>query len=84
MAKTKLNKTKINPAKWKDTTTKEQRMSTEERLKGEIDTYDQYISGDFYSFTVTNPSTGKSGSVGGYYGMADAKENAELYIKEEM
>ena len=49
-----------------------------EYLKGEVETYDQYLRGDVYCFTVTNNETGEEeDSCGGFFG-DDIKTNGVL------
>lgn len=42
-------------------------------MQGEVETYDQYLSGDVYGVKVTDPKTGKDDSVWGFYGLDEAR-----------
>jgi hypothetical protein len=57
---------------------KSNKQIAEDILKGEVETYDQYLSGDVYGFDVSDPKTGESiERVFGFYGMDEAKKEAE-------
>lgn len=71
--------------------TQELREKVEEHLQGEVHTYDQYISGDVYYFSIYQKETCNLGceheefedSCGGFFGY-DIKENGILdYISSE-
>ena len=48
-----------------------------EYLIGEVKTYDQYLTGDVYGFTITNPKNNEEiDSCWGFYGAEYAKEEA--------
>jgi hypothetical protein len=46
-------------------------------LEGEVKTYDQFITGDIYTFAVTDLKSGEDSRVSGFYGIKHAKEEAE-------
>lgn len=49
----------------------------EECLRGEVKTYNEYLTGEVYGFTVENPKTGEEvDSLWGIYGVEYAKEEA--------
>jgi hypothetical protein len=57
-------------------------------LKGEVETYDQYLTGDVYGYRITNTDTDEEvDSCWGYYGedycMKEAEELATLLIADE-
>lgn len=55
----------------------------EECLRGEIKTYDQYLTGDVYGFSITNPKTGEEiDSCWGFYGIEYVKQEAESIANE--
>lgn len=48
-----------------------------EVMKAEVQTYSQYLEGDIYGYTITNPRTGEEvDSLWGMYGIDYAKEEA--------
>lgn len=50
----------------------------EEVLRGEVETYNQYLTGDVWGYTVENPKTGEIvDSLWGMYGFDYAKEEAD-------
>lgn len=54
------------------------RKQAEKYLRGEIETYDQYLTGDIYGITVTNPRNGEElENCWGFYGLEAAKKEAE-------
>lgn len=49
----------------------------EKYLRGEVETYDQYLTGDVYGFSVTNPRNGEEiDSCWGFYGHKYVEEEA--------
>lgn len=55
-----------------------------ELILSEVETYDQYLSGDVYSFTLINKVTNEEDSCSGFYG-SDVKHNGMLdYIGMEV
>lgn len=60
------------------------RECVEGYLKGEVETYDQFLTGDVYSFSIENEQGDTIDSCGGFYG-SNIKENGMLeYISEEV
>jgi len=50
----------------------------EKYLRGEVSTYDQYLTGDVYGISVTNPRNGEElENCWGFFGLKYAKEEAE-------
>lgn len=50
----------------------------EQCLRGEVKTYDQYLVGDVYGFTIVNPKDGEEiDSCWGFYGLEAVKEEAD-------
>lgn len=46
-------------------------------IRSEVETYDQYLTGDVYGYTITNPKNGEDvDSLWGLYGLDYAKEEA--------
>lgn len=45
-------------------------------LQGEVETYDQYLSGDVYGYEVTNEETGLDDSCWGHYGLDYVEQEA--------
>lgn len=53
-------------------------------LEAEVNTYDQYLTGDVYGFRVINENGDEEDSCNGFFGL-DIKENGILeHIKEEL
>lgn len=52
------------------------RKKVEEYLRGEVETYDQYLTGDVYGYTVESPDGDDLHSCWGFYGMDHVKEEA--------
>ncbi len=53
------------------------KQKAEDYLRGEVKTYDQYLVGDIYGFTITNPKDGEEiDSCWGFYGAEAVKEEA--------
>lgn len=53
------------------------KKKAEEYLRGEIKTYDQYLTGDVWGFKVTNPNNGEEiDSCWGFYGIEYARQEA--------
>lgn len=51
--------------------------AAERCLRAEVETYDQYLTGDVYGFTITNPKTGEElDSCWGFYGLEYVQEEA--------
>lgn len=51
-------------------------------LKSEVQTYDQYLTGDIWHYCITNTETDEEvDAVGGYFGSSDAMESAEETVK---
>ena len=51
-------------------------------LKGEVETYDQYLTGDVYGFRITDTETDEEAdSCWGYYGTDNCMEEAEGIVK---
>lgn len=49
----------------------------EDFMRGEVETYDQYLRGDVWGYVVTNPKNDDEvGSCWGFYGIESAKEEA--------
>jgi hypothetical protein len=48
--------------------TKKIKSKVQEVLEAEVETYDQYLSGDVYGFTATSPEGEEVGSCWGFYG----------------
>lgn len=49
----------------------------ENYLRGEVKTYDQYLTGDVYGYTITNPKDGEEiESCWGFYGLDDVRGEA--------
>ena len=72
---------------WKNLT-KSRLAKIREYLKGEVETYDQYIKGDVYGYTITDTETDEEvDSCWGYYGedycMKDATEIAEHFVEQD-
>lgn len=53
------------------------RKKLREWMKGEVETYDQYLTGDVYGYVVTHPDSDHEDSVWGFYGMEYCKGEAE-------
>ncbi len=76
--------------------TKKLKEKVVEVLKAEVETYDQYIRGDIYGYTISKVTTCEHGhehteeldSVWGYYGedecMKDAEAIVRYYMEKEM
>ncbi len=62
--------------------TKRMRQQAQEWLESEVKTYDQYISGDVYSYTIkSRPEIEYEGdSCGGFYGYAECLQTAKEVI----
>jgi hypothetical protein len=52
----------------------------EEILRGEVETYDQYLSGEVYQINVRDKDGGVNESVGGFYGYDYAKKEAKSIV----
>jgi uncharacterized protein (DUF779 family) len=68
-----------------DNTTETARVRAEEVLDGEVETYDQYLTGDVYSVTIETPDEEVVEACGGHFGMEwareAAREMADYYVK---
>lgn len=51
----------------------------ERNLKGEIETYSQYLNGEVYAFTITDENENIIDSCSGYYDIKSAKIEAEAF-----
>ena len=75
---------------WKNITSK-RRERIEGYLRGEVETYDAYLTGDVWGWRVSNEEDNHLDSCWGYYGYDDnedhmieqAKEAIDYYIKEQ-
>lgn len=64
----------IDEAGW---TLDNQKEMAEKLLIAEVETYDQYLTGDVYGYTITNPKNGEViDSLSGIFGMQYAREEA--------
>lgn len=61
--------------------TKKFERDMDEVLKSEVKVYDQYLTGDVYYYTATDPQSGESESCGGYYGIEDCRAEAKGIAK---
>lgn len=53
------------------------KVAAEKYLRGEVETYDQYLRGDVFGFSITNPKNGEEvDSCWGFYGLEYAMEEA--------
>lgn len=57
------------------------RKKVEDYLRGEVETYDQYLTGDVYGYAVESPDGDTLDSCWGFYGMEHVKEEAESMAK---
>jgi hypothetical protein len=55
----------------------------ENLLKGEVEIYDQYLTGDIYYFTLEDADGNIVDSCGGFYGLDYIVEEISSYINEE-
>ena len=51
-------------------------------LECEVETYDQYLTGDIYGFAVKDPDGEIQDSCFGYYGFDHVKEEAEFHLNQ--
>lgn len=56
----------------------------EQILRNEVATYDQYLTGDVYGYTVTDPHGHDLDSCWGFYGMKYAKEEANAAVDYDL
>ena len=68
--------------------TKERGDKIREYLRNEVETYDQYISGDCYGYKITDTETGnEEDSCWGYYGeeycMSEAESMVNAFIEQD-
>lgn len=61
--------------------TKKKREIIDRNLEGEIETYNQYLSGEVYGFTVYSPSGERLDSCGGLFGYEYCLEEAKAMAK---
>jgi hypothetical protein len=53
-----------------------------EYLRSEVQTYDQYLTGDIWSYRITDTETNEEVDfIGGYFGDSDAMESAESTVE---
>jgi hypothetical protein len=72
---------------WKNIT-KARKQKLEEYLRGEVKTYDQYLTGDVYGFRITDTTTDEEvDSCWGYYGekfcMEEAVGEVEYMVEKD-
>jgi hypothetical protein len=64
--------------------TPENREKARNVLKREIETYDQYLTGDVWGYKVTDPKGEELDSVWGYYGQESAIDEAKSVVNYDM
>lgn len=63
--------------------TKQVREASEKRLRGEIETYDQYLTGDVYGFVIETPDGEEIDSCWGHFGLEWARQAAIEAVPDE-
>lgn len=53
-------------------------------LNGEVETYDQYLTGDVWGFVIEDPEGEQLDSCWGFFGSVSAKEEAEIVLRAEI
>lgn len=61
--------------------TKARREALKDMLRGEVKTYDQYIRGDIYRFTIENEDGEILDSCGGFYDREECEQEAKALVK---
>jgi hypothetical protein len=61
---------------------RKKREQIERILRGEVETFAQYLEGDVYGIVITDPDGEEVDSCWGFYGFEYAKEEAERMLKE--
>ena len=57
-------------------------------LKGEVETYDQYLTGDVYGYIITDPDGNETDSCWGFYGykycLEEAQSMVDWHVKNDL
>lgn len=64
--------------------TKKRRAKLLEYLKAEVETYDQYLTGDVYGFNIEDENGEDYETIWGYFGMDSARDEAKSIIDSRM
>jgi hypothetical protein len=61
--------------------TKQRRKKIEDYLRGEVETYDQYLTGEVFIISIIDPDGEVEECIGGYYGEDYAEIEAQAMLK---